>query len=216
MTTPEPNPDDVTSLGIALDALTPGQVADADQHWAAADRYLDGLVEAVTAHRAHPDDTHCPPYCLGPSIVDHVDRMDVDDRGFLLLAAVARIADHQTAPQRPDRTPAKQVPWMDLSEFVASGYLQEVNRRLLHPMGIALAVDHQADGRVTLAGVWDVRDDPGGIVYDEVDAAKATAFHAEQLRRFSEGDRMELHGWWIQPRPDLDPLAADTDEAAGP
>ena len=32
---------------------------------------------------------------------------------------------------------------LDLGEFVEFGYLQEVNRTFLHPLGLALAVSHQ-------------------------------------------------------------------------
>jgi hypothetical protein len=55
---------------------------------------------------------------------------------------------------------------MDITEFRESGLLQEINRRLLHPLGLALEVSRDADGNETLGGIWDARDDPQGILFD--------------------------------------------------
>lgn len=62
---------------------------------------------------------------------------------------------------------------LDVAEFRARGYLQEVNRRLLHPLGLALEIHVEADGSERFDGVWDYRDDPEGIVYGPgvIDAA---------------------------------------------
>lgn len=35
------------------------------------------------------------------------------------------------------------MPLMDIAEFVRDGYLHEVNRRFLHPLGLALEVTHE-------------------------------------------------------------------------
>lgn len=53
---------------------------------------------------------------------------------------------------------------IDIAEFRREGYLQELNRRFLHPLGLALEVVIEEDG-LRLGGVWDYRDDPEGIVY---------------------------------------------------
>jgi hypothetical protein len=63
---------------------------------------------------------------------------------------------------------------MDIAEFVSEGYLQEVNRRFFHPLGLALAVSVNDDGTdARLACVWDARDDPEGFVFDDAEASKA-------------------------------------------
>lgn len=56
---------------------------------------------------------------------------------------------------------------MDLNEFRDEGFLQEVNRLFFHPRGLALCVDYDDDTQqVTgLAGIWDYRDDPEGIIF---------------------------------------------------
>lgn len=56
-------------------------------------------------------------------------------------------------------------PWRFLSD---SGLLFELNRLVLHPLGLALvlAVDEKT-GVHTLHGIWDSRDDPEGICFEQ-------------------------------------------------
>lgn len=54
---------------------------------------------------------------------------------------------------------------IDIKEFREAGYLQEVNREFLHPLGLAIEVRIDDDGTETLSGVWDYRDDPEGILF---------------------------------------------------
>jgi hypothetical protein len=58
------------------------------------------------------------------------------------------------------------VKYISIKEFREKGYLQELNRRFLHPLGLALAIDVKDDGEEVLKGVWDYREDPEGIYYD--------------------------------------------------
>lgn len=51
---------------------------------------------------------------------------------------------------------------MDLNEFQDQGYLQEVNRRFFHPLGLAMYVTVEDDGRVSGVGMYDDRGDPDG------------------------------------------------------
>ena len=60
----------------------------------------------------------------------------------------------------------KEIKRIDIKEFRESGYLQEVNRRFLHPLGLALEVVQEHDGTETLGGIWDDREDSEGIYYD--------------------------------------------------
>jgi len=56
---------------------------------------------------------------------------------------------------------------MDIKEFRSKGYLQELNRRFLHPLGLALEVIiDKVDGSEKLGGIWDYRDDEEGIYFD--------------------------------------------------
>jgi hypothetical protein len=93
---------------------------------------------------------------------------------------------------------------MDIKEFRAKGYLQEINRLLLHPLGLALEVIiNDEDGSERLGGVWDYRDDPEGLAYlDEVASSPefqqkaqyiAAQFHSRAQRR------QEELGFIIQP-----------------
>ena len=66
--------------------------------------------------------------------------------------------------------------YMDIKEFREKGILQEINRRLLHPLGLAMFVklDDQT-GKEELGGIL-VTDDPEGWVFDEIDAELCQKF----------------------------------------
>jgi hypothetical protein len=90
---------------------------------------------------------------------------------------------------------------IDIGEFQRLGFLQEVNRRVLHPAGLALEVIHEADGTVHLGGVWDYRDDPEGIIYTgayATDLAEKAALVDAEIERHREA-RERLLGSVIQP-----------------
>lgn len=62
---------------------------------------------------------------------------------------------------------SEDVKRIDIKEFREKGYLQEVNRRFLHPLGLALEVIlDEESGEERLGGVWDYREDKEGIYYD--------------------------------------------------
>jgi hypothetical protein len=56
--------------------------------------------------------------------------------------------------------------FMDIQEFVEGGYLQEVNRLFFHPLGLALSVTKDDDVPWSIGGIWDVRYDPEGVIFD--------------------------------------------------
>ena len=61
-------------------------------------------------------------------------------------------------------------PELPVRDFVEQGYLQELNRRFLHPLGLALAVYGSDDeGDWYFQGVYDYRDDPEGIRFASLD-----------------------------------------------
>jgi hypothetical protein len=87
------------------------------------------------------------------------------------------------------------------AEFRDAGYLQEVNRQFLHPLGLALEVVVDADGSVRFGEVWDRRDDPEGIVFAEadLDPEKASRIVGESANRYRK--RYDALGFYVQPCP---------------
>jgi hypothetical protein len=88
---------------------------------------------------------------------------------------------------------------IDIAEFRRLGYVQEINRRLLHQCGLALEVVVNDDGTETLGGVWDYRDDPEGIYFagEGPDAEKAQTVDAE-IARHADARQIQL-GYVVQP-----------------
>ncbi len=83
-----------------------------------------------------------------------------------------------------------------IDEFRELGYLQEVNRQFLHPLGLALEVVIEEDGTERLGGIWDSREDPEGFLYDKFDLEKAKNIESIQKARFVL--REQLLGFVIQ------------------
>lgn len=55
---------------------------------------------------------------------------------------------------------------MDIKEFVERGFLFELNRAILHPMGLAMYVTDGVGGPMVFGGIIDSMDDPDGFVYE--------------------------------------------------
>jgi hypothetical protein len=96
------------------------------------------------------------------------------------------------------------IKYMDPKEFRKLGFLQEVNRCFLHPLGLALsiAIDDET-GKETMGPIWDYRDDPEGITFCEEamasPAAKEKRDHVRDERGKHLKVRRELFGQFIQP-----------------
>ncbi len=88
---------------------------------------------------------------------------------------------------------------MSVREFREKGFLQEANRQFFHPLGLALQINIDADGNESLGGIWDYRDDPEGMLFDEVDVEKA--HFVKGLQDAKAKTRMEVLGFVIQPVP---------------
>jgi hypothetical protein len=71
---------------------------------------------------------------------------------------------------------------MPIEEFRAKGYLQELNRVFLHPLGLAIEIKLNEDGTESLGGIWDYRDDPEGLYF----ALDKEPPDSERLSRFRE------------------------------
>lgn len=62
---------------------------------------------------------------------------------------------------------SEEIKRMDIKEFQEEGFLQEVNRQFFHPLGLALEIIINDDtGEARLGGVWDYRDDPEGMFFN--------------------------------------------------
>ena len=102
-----------------------------------------------------------------------------------------------------------EIKHMDIKEFREKGYLQEINRRFLHPLGLALytRIDDET-GIETLGGLWDYRDDPEGLIFDIAVSAKdrvedfrlkAEYVQAEAMKHADA--RASAFGYVIEPIP---------------
>ena len=87
--------------------------------------------------------------------------------------------------------------FMDLNEFRNLGLLQEINRQILHPRGLALEMLAEKDGTITGFGrVWDHRDDPNGVVFADAPDPKKTETVAGMVK---SRPRLAQFGWITQP-----------------
>lgn len=98
----------------------------------------------------------------------------------------------------------EEIKLMDIAEFRDAGYLQELNRQFLHPLGLALAVERdKEDGSCILHSIWDYRDDPEGMMYDpdELNSPDGQAKAERVLTEWEEKAevRDENLGFVIQP-----------------
>jgi len=95
------------------------------------------------------------------------------------------------------------VKYMSIKEFRKLGFVQEINRRILHPCGLALEVIvDKATGEETLGGVWDYREDPEGIYYEDEVLSRAKAQAVTDLFNSKLAHRREAFGHIIQPVPE--------------
>lgn len=89
---------------------------------------------------------------------------------------------------------------IDPKEFQEFGYLQEVNRQFLNPLGMALEVIvDQETGKVSLGGIWDHRDDPEGMAFADgvIDPRKTARVQVQWHEK--EQVRIKELGYIIQP-----------------
>ena len=105
--------------------------------------------------------------------------------------------------------------YLNPKELVDGGYLQEVNRRFFHPLGLALATnpDQDTEGGWFAVQVWDYRDDPEGFEFGQYEGAynKAEKIDKELESKVAARRKMWplqeicLEGW-IQPIETMDDL----------
>jgi hypothetical protein len=87
---------------------------------------------------------------------------------------------------------------MSVKDFRERGYLQELNRRFLHPLGLAIESVVEADGSEHFGRIWDYREDPEGIYFNPgPDVDKTDQVSVEWTAR--EPMRQNALGYVIQP-----------------
>jgi len=113
---------------------------------------------------------------------------------------------------RKDGIMAKEIKRIDIKEFREEGYLQELNRQFLHPLGLALEVIiNDETGEETLGGVWDYREDLEGMYYaldnpSFTSNARLAGFikryrNISKLQKVRKICREISLGFWIEPVP---------------
>lgn len=89
---------------------------------------------------------------------------------------------------------------LSAKQFREEGYLQEVNRLFLHPLGLALEVivDHDCE---RFGDVWDSRDDSEGLIFefDNITEAKQNAEKVSHEYMKRKQARIKLLGQIVQP-----------------
>lgn len=60
-----------------------------------------------------------------------------------------------------------KIKYLPIQDFIDLGFLQEVNRKTLHPAGLALMIDVPDGSDQTIAHmrIWDCRDDREGALF---------------------------------------------------
>jgi len=106
---------------------------------------------------------------------------------------------------------------ISIKEFREIGYLQELNRQFLHPLGMALEINvEEEDGTETLGGIWDSRDDPEGIIYDlensgsgRVKAFSEKRDRVHKLAKDKRNSRVAALNYVVEPIPYIPSLEED-------
>ncbi len=95
---------------------------------------------------------------------------------------------------------------IDIKEFREKGYLQEVNRCFLHPLGLAIEIVIEEDGTEKLGGIWDYRDDEEGIHFglkdsdkDRIDSFLKKKAYVSTKRIEKASTRIDMFGEIIEP-----------------
>lgn len=89
-----------------------------------------------------------------------------------------------------------------------TGLLFEINREVLHPLGLALeTVVNEETGEVEMGCLQDFRADPEGVVFDDAALKEGTAKILKFMREEGQeriASRKKGLGYVIQPLPDHD------------
>lgn len=87
--------------------------------------------------------------------------------------------------------------YMSIKEFSEQGYVHEINRMFLHPLGLALEVTKGPNDVWFISGVWDCREDPEGINMQNPNPTKVRSIYGLQIERAPA--RVAALGYYHQP-----------------
>jgi len=90
---------------------------------------------------------------------------------------------------------------MTVKDFREKGYLQELNRKFLHPLGLAIEIILCDDGQERFGRIWDYREDKEGIYFDEDVIDPEKSYLINQETRIRRQHRTAALGYFIQPVP---------------
>jgi hypothetical protein len=76
-------------------------------------------------------------------------------------------AIHEVLMPDEEKKEPEPIKRADIKELRKLGLIFEINRTVLHPLGLALEVTIHDDGTEELSGVWDCRDDPEGVAFGD-------------------------------------------------
>lgn len=92
---------------------------------------------------------------------------------------------------------------LSVRDFRELGFLQELNRSFLHPLGLALAVNIDDEGVETLGPIYDFRDDPVGVLYSPNSISREKRNYVSDLRCSKAKKRIDFIGEVVQDSEDL-------------
>ena len=95
----------------------------------------------------------------------------------------------------------KKISYMSINEFRKEGFLQEVNRRFFHPLGLALEVRVNDNGEESLGGIWDYRSDPEGMKFGRGMLDRKYYENINKLWSEKFDSRRRRLGYMTQPMP---------------
>ena len=100
----------------------------------------------------------------------------------------------------------KDYRFISAKEFYEKGYLQEVNRRFLHSVGLSLTVEENKDGEWQYLGILDYRDEerPLSMLFHEMnedEIQEALAFESSVNQEIVKraDSRIDILGGIIEP-----------------
>jgi len=100
----------------------------------------------------------------------------------------------------------EKINYITVEEFREKGYLQELNRRFLHPLGLALSINIDENGVETFGDIWNYRGDDEGIYYDllnsddeRINKFKENAQYIDSEFEKRKQKRIEMFGDIIEP-----------------
>ena len=81
-----------------------------------------------------------------------------------------------------------QTKLLSLSELRDKGYLQEVNRRFFHLLGLALCLQSDKEGNYTSLTIIDKRNDEGGIYFNIKNLPKEEVDDMHEKSKFIDAE----------------------------